>query len=189
MLESMRISEPQYLGRKAWDVLISESGTSGYLVTLGFRKYLDLDRSIDLAETFLLRMNRRLFGKRFKDNRQFLQGMVILERKRRSTHSPNSPHFHFVVSAKSFVRIKIIETELRSIAEDVAGRLRYPTLEPVRPFGEIISGPDFVDVRGITSADFLANYLTKDCHRFGPAGDALNIGFLCIGGIEGLATT
>ena len=100
MKEGPRNNDAHFLGRQAWDRLLSESGTNGYLVTLGFRKYLDLFRAIKLAENFVLRVNRRLFGKRFKDNRQFLQGMVILERKRRSTHSSNSPHFHFVVSAK-----------------------------------------------------------------------------------------
>ena len=187
MLDTALYDDIQLLARDAWKELLSESGTNGYLVTLGFRQYLDLGRAIDVAENFLLRVNRRLFGKRFKKHGRFLKGMIVLERKGRSTRSLLSPHFHIVVSLRSFTNKVVNEDHLRGILEQVAHRLRLPTGDPLRPFGQCISGHGFVDVRKITSSEALADYLTKDCYKFGPRGNALNIGFLGIDGIEGLA--
>ena len=78
------------------------------------------------------------------------------------------------------------EERLQAIVEYAAGRLLYPTLVYDQPFGKVISGSDFVMVTRIETADDLANYLTKDCCRFGAVGDALNIGFFGVDGIEGL---
>ena len=156
------------------------------MITLGFRVYLDKTRAIQVANHFLMRLNRRLFGKRFRKHAQSLVGAVVLEHKCHSTRSSNSPHFHFVVTAESFVTSEAKEEMLRAIVEIEATRLRFPTLVYDQPFGEVISGSDFVNVTRIETADYLANYLTKDCFRFGPAGSGLNIGFFGVDGIEGL---
>ena len=175
-----------HLARRGWEKLLSQIGAGGFMVTLGFRMYLDQGRAIQVANHFLLRVNRGLFGKRFPRHGQFLVGAVVLEHKHHSTRSSESPHLHFIVSPESFVRHSINEEELRTIVEHVAGRLRFPTLHEHKPLGPLVSGSDFVKVDRIETANGLANYLTKDCNRFGPARDALNIGFFGVGGIEGL---
>ncbi len=175
-----------HLGRLAWEELLSDTGSNGYMITLGFRVYLDRDRAVAVANHFLLRINRRLYGKRFPRHGRFLEGAVILEHKHHSTRSSNSPHFHFVVSAESLSTAEVNEERLQAIVEYAAGRLLYPTFVYDHPFGKVISGSDFVIVTRIDTADHLANYLTKDCCRFGPVGDALNIGFFGVDGIEGL---
>lgn len=175
------------IGRLAWEELLSDAGSNGYMITLGFRLYLDTARAIEVANNFLLRINRRLYGTRFARHNRYLEGAVILEHKHRSTRSSNSPHFHFVVSAASIVVSNVSQEKLRKITEYAADRLLYPTHVYDRPFGTQLSGSDFVDVRRIDSANNLANYLTKDCYRFGQVGDALNIGFFGVGGIEGLS--
>ncbi len=175
-----------HLERLSWEKLLSQIGSGGFMITLGFQVYLDQARAIQVANHFLLRVNRKLFGKRFPRHGQFLVGAVVLEHKNHSTRSSESPHFHFIVSPESFVRHSINEEELRAIVEHVAGRLRFPTLHKHKPLGPLVSGSDFVKVDRIEIANGLANYLTKDCDRFGPARDALNIGFFGIGGIEGL---
>ncbi len=115
-----------------------------------------------------------------------MEGAVILEHKHHSTQSSDSPHFHFVVSAESLANTEVKEQRLQAIVEHEAGRLLYPTLVYDQPFGKVISGSDFVMVTRIETTDDLANYLTKDCCRFGAVGDALNIGFFGVDGIEGL---
>ena len=175
-----------HVGRLAWQELLSNAGSTGYMVTLGFRAYLDKARAVEVANQFLLRINRRLYGKRFPRHGRFLEGAVILEHKHHSTRSSNSPHFHFVVSRASLATSDVNQEGLRRIIEYAAGRLLYPTHDYDRSFGTQVCGSDFVDVRRIDSANNLANYLTKDCYRFGQVGDALNIGFFGVDGIEGL---
>ena len=175
-----------HLGRLAWEELLSDTGLNGFMITLGFRVYLDTARAIAVANHFLQRINRHLYGKRFPRHGRFLEGAVVLEHKRHSTRSSNSPHFHFIVAAESLSTSEGNEERLRKVVEYAAGRLLYPTLVCDQPFGEVISGPAFVDAKRIVNANDLANYLTKDCCRFGPVGDALNIGFFGVDGIEGL---
>ena len=184
--ETTRNGRAPHLGRLAWEELLSNTGLDGHMITLGFRVYLDKARAIEVANHFLLRINRRLYGKRFPRHGRFLEGTVILEHKHHSTRSSNSPHFHFVVSAESLSTAEVNEERLQAIVEYAAGRLLYPTYVYDQPFGKVISGSDFVIVTRIDTADHLANYLTKDCCRFGPVGDALNIGFFGVDGIEGL---
>ena len=184
--EATCIGRAPQLGRLAWEELLSDMGLNGHMITLGFRVYLDKARAIEVANHFLLRINRRLYGKRFPRHGRFLEGAVILEHKHHSTRSSNSPHFHFVVSPESLTTAEVSEERLRAIVKYEAGRLLYPTLVYDQPFGEVISGSDFVKVTRIETAYDLANYLTKDCCRFGAVGDALNIGFFGVDGIEGL---
>lgn len=172
--------------RQAWEKLLSNTGTNGFMITLGFRTHLDRTRAVETANHFLSRINRRIFGKRFRRYDQSLRGAVVLEQKRHSTRSHNSPHFHFVVIADSVGSSLSDESRLRVIVEHEAGRLRYPTLDQLRPFGPLISGTDFVDVTRIHSPDGLANYLTKECKDFGLRDGALNIGFFGMEGIVGL---
>ena len=117
-----------HLGRLAWEELLSDTGLNGYMLTLGFRVYLDRARAIEVANHFLLRTNRRLYGKRFSRHAKFLEGAVILEHKHHSTQSSDSPHFHFVVSAESLANSEVKEERLQAIVEHEAGRLLYPTL-------------------------------------------------------------
>lgn len=175
-----------HLERLGWEKLLSQVGSSGFMITLGFRMYLDQTRAIQVANHFLVRVNRGLFGKRFPRHGQSLVGAVVLEHKHHSTRSSKSPHFHFVVSAGSFVYSAVNEEKLRAIVEHGAGRLYFPTLIDHRPFGPPVSGSDFVRVNRVEAADGLANYLTKDCNSYGPERDALNIGFFGIDGIEGI---
>ena len=184
--ETACIGRAPHLGRLAWEELLANTGLNGYMITLGFRVYMDKARAIEVANHFLLRINRRLYGKRFSRHGRFLEGAVILEHKHHSTRSSNSPHFHFVVSAESLSTSEAKEERLRATVAREAGRLLYPTLVYDKPFGEEISGSDFVKVTRIETADDLANYLTKECCRFGSIGDALNIGFFGVDGIEGL---
>ena len=170
--------------RQAWQQLIAENTANGYLVTLGFYCYLDEHRAIHSANEFLKRANRSLFGKRFKNHRESLIGMVVLEKKRHSTRSSNSPHFHFMVTADGRDVRAMVEA-----AEGASRSLCYPTFERDRPFGRAISDPDLVDVREVYDPVGLADYLTKDCYRFGPLREALNIGFVTPDGIEGLSAT
>jgi len=169
-----------HLGRLAWEELLSDTGLNGLMITLGFRVYLDKARAIEVANHFLLRINRRLYGKRFPSHGKFLEGAVILEHKHHSTRSSESPHFHFIVAAESFENIHVNEKGLREIVEFAASRLRDQSS------GQPMSGSKFVDTRRIQDPGRLANYLTKDCYRFGPAGSGLNIGFFGVDGIEGL---
>ena len=174
------------LHRRAWEGLLSDTASNGFMITLGFRMYLDQARAIEIANHFLLRVNRRLFGKRFRRHGQFLIGAVVLEHKHHSIRSRNSPHFHFVVSPESFTKLAVDENYLRAIVEHEAGRLRYPTLDYRRLLGPLVSGSQFVDVTKIKGPDGLGNYLTKDCNNFGPVSDALNIGFIGKDGIVGV---
>ncbi len=172
--------------RQAWEKLLSKMGTNGFMITLGFRTYLDRKRAVETANHFLSRINRRIFGKRFRRHDRSLRGAVVVEKKRHSTRSHNSLHFHFVVFADSVGSSFSEESRLRVTVEREAGRLRYPTLDQLRPFGPLISGRDFVDVTRVHTPDGLANYLTKECKDFGLRGDALNIGFFGAEGIVGL---
>lgn len=174
------------LGRRDWEKLLANTGFNGCMITLGFWVYLDNARAIEVANHFLQRINRHLFGKRFPRHGRFLEGAVVLEHKRHITRSSNSPHFHFVTTAKCLPTAKDNGERLRMVVKYAARRLLYPTHAYNRPLGEVISGSDFVDVKRIVNADDLANYLTKDCYRFGQVGDALNIGFFGVDGIEGL---
>lgn len=174
------------LRRLDWERLLSRLATNGFMITLGFRMYLDQARAIEVANHFLLRVNRRIYGKRFRRHSQSLVGAVVLEHKHHSTRSSKSPHFHFVVAIESFEKSVVDEDKLRVIVEHEAGRLCFPTLDYHQPLGPPVSGPDFVDVRRIENPDGLANYLTKDCKNFGPINDALNIGFIGMDGIEGI---
>lgn len=170
----------------AWENLISQIGSNGHMITLGFRTYLDKPRSIEVANHFLVRVNRRIFGKRFRRICNFLSGIVILEHKHRSSRSSNSPHFHFVVSAASLDKSGADEGKLRSIVAREAGRLCFPTLDPLHSLGGPVSGTDFVDVTRITAPTGLANYLTKECWSVDPTLTASNIGFFGVHGIVGL---
>lgn len=156
------------------------------MVTLGFRVHLDRARAIETADHFLRRINRRFFGKRYRQSGQSLRGIVVLEQKRHSSRAHDSPHFHFVVLGESVGRALCDEAQIRAVIEHEASRLLYPTLDQHRPFGPPISGTDFVDLTKIESPDGLANYLTKDCINFGAACDALNIGFFGVDGITGI---
>ncbi len=175
-----------HVARLGWERLLSQIGSGGFMVTLGFRVYMDQARAVQVANHFLLRVNRGLFGKRFPQHGRSLIGAVVIEHKHHSTRSCDSPHFHFVVSVDSFINSVVSEERLREIIEQVAGRLRFPTLHKQKPLGPLVSGSDFVKVNRIETPNGLANYLTKDCDRLGPARDALNVGFSGIGGIEGL---
>ena len=172
--------------RLAWENLLSDVGANGIMITLGFRTYLDKVRAVKIANHFLLRLNRHLYGKRFRKNCQSLTGMVALELKHHSSRSLNSPHFHFVVSAASLAKSIITEDKLCAIVNHAAGRLCLPTLDRYRPLGPPVSGPEFVHVTKIYGADELSNYLTKDCKSFGPVNDARNIGFFDANGIVGI---
>lgn len=173
-------------GRLAWERLLTDVGSDGFMITLGFRIHMDRARAVEVANHFLLRVNRRLFGKRFSRHGQSLVGAAVLEHKHHSTRSSHSPHFHFVVSAESFSKFVLSEGRLRSIVEHEAGRLCYPTLNYRQSLGALVSGPDFVDVTKIESPDRLANYLTKGCSEFGSVSEALNIGFFGVNGIQGI---
>ena len=175
-----------HLSRRDWERLLSHLGTNGFMITLGFWMYLDQARAIKVANHFLLRVNRRIYGKRFRQHGQSLVGAAVLEHKHHSTQSSNSPHFHFVVAAESFEKLVVDEDKLRAIVEHEAGRLCFPTMDYHQPLGPVISGSEFVDVKRIENPDGLANYLTKECKKFGPENDALNIGFLSMNGIEGI---
>ena len=157
------------------------------MVTLGFRTRLDHARAVDTANHFLCRINRRFFGKRYREHGRGLRGAVVLEQKRRSGRAYNSPHFHLVVLSDSIGSVLDDEDRIRTVVEHEASRLRYPTLDHLRPLGPPISGADFVDVKRIYSSDGLANYLTKGCKYFGRIEGALNIGFFGPDGIVGLS--
>ncbi len=174
-------------GRRAWERMLSVMGSNGLMITLGFRTRFDHARAIDTANHFLCRINRRFFGKRYRQYGRCFRGAVILEHKRRSSRAHNSPHFHFVVLGESILNMLNDENRIRAVVEHEASRLRYPTLDQLRPFGPPISGADFVDVTRIHSSDNLANYLTKECKYFGCIEDALNIGFFGVDGIVGLS--
>ena len=174
-------------GRRAWEDMLSTVGSGGLMVTLGFRARLDHVRAVNTANHFLRRINRRLFGKRYRLSGQSLRGAVVLEQKRRSSRAHDSPHFHFVVLGESVSSVPNNEDRIRAVVEHEAGRLRHPTLDQLRPFGPPLSGVDFVDIARIDSSDGLANYLTKECKYFGGSEDALNIGFFRVDGIVGLS--
>ena len=110
-----------HLGRLAWEELLANTGLNGYMITLGFRVYMDKARAIEVANHFLLRINRRLYGKRFPRHGRFLEGAVILEHKHHSTRSSDSPHFHFVVSAESLSNSEAKEERLPATVAHEAG--------------------------------------------------------------------
>lgn len=173
--------------RSAWEELIAEVGRDGIMFTLGFRVTMDDRRAVMVANHFLQRLNRRLFGKRYIKHSSGMNGVVVLERKHRSSRSNLSPHFHFVVSGTGGSHPLPREDVFRDAVERESSRLLYPTLDGARCLVGSISGPDFVDARSIYAPQGLAKYLTKESGFSNLESDALNIGFVTVRGIQGLS--
>ena len=172
-------------GSIVWEQFLAATGPYEVLLTLGFIRYLDLTRAVSSANHFLLRLNRKCFGKNFARRRRYLSGIAVLERKRASLTAPRSPHFHFLLRGSESDR-KLDVASLADAAKFHSARLRYPTLNNLHPMGGRISAPGCVDVRPVTDLARLAGYLTKELHV--NALDADNIGFVGVHGIDGLST-
>ena len=176
--------------RSAWENVIRSAAERGqFFVTLGFRSYLDTSRAIHCAEHFLTRVNRTLFGKRYRSHGTFLRGIAVMEIKRRSLQGLNSPHFHFVLSAPVDAKVRPTLSALQHAAKAAANRLRYVTRKDTYPLGGNISRPGQVNVQPISDAHGLANYLTKEIQLHGDPLDGRNIGFVDSLGIVGLLTS
>ena len=179
MASARRIPSPL---RDAWIQLLSDYEQIEAFMTIGFSMYLDVPRAIQCLNHLLLRLNRSLYSKRFQQRHKWLTGIAILEFKRASKCSPNGPHFHLLLRGHG-------PLDLRKLAELLnrhSARLRYPTGNRFRPFGRLVSGPEYVDVRPIDHVRGLADYLTKELRYQSRSSCGRGIGFVSRTGVEGL---
>ena len=170
--------------RKLWTEFIRSYPLFDLFLTIGFRIWLAGHTAQFTTNHLLTRINRSIYGKRFKKHGEWLSGIGVIEFKSIIGHSCGSPHFHLLLRFPAGGERPF--KEVRVALQKGADRLRYPTVCPDRPLGGPISGADFVDVRPIHDLAGLANYLTKE---LGPGRTALNghnVFFVGRDGIEGL---
>ena len=168
--------------RNVWVTLIQQYQNYDLFLTVGFRCSLDPYRAQFSANHLLTRVNRTLYGKRYKEHGLWLCGIGVIEFKRLSVRSWASPHFHL---ALKFPDGASRPTEMvEASAKKGAARLRYPTFDSDRPFGGPISGADFVDVQSVYDQSGLAIYLVKDLGPGYRALDGHNIFFVDGNGFE-----
>ena len=185
--ESTAVSEPnEKVGltspRRVWSRFVERICQYDLFLTVGFKYSLDVDRARFSTNSLLLRVNRALYGKRFKRRGLWLSGIGVLEYKLLTSRSWASPHVHLALQFPEDGR-RTLDSVVQPLVKG-AGRLRLPTCEPDRPFGGLISGKEFVDVQATHDQSGLIAYLVKE---LGPGYcrglDAVTVFFVDVDGI------
>lgn len=181
MTSARRFASPL---RDAWIQLLSEYERFDAFVTIGFSMYLDVHRATACLNHLVVRLNRSLHSKRYLKHEQWLSGVAVLERKRGSHLAPNGPHFHLLLRGPGPGSLDL--ERLSQLLDKHAGRLRYPTGNPLRPFGRPVSGSAYVDVQSIFEIGRLASYLTKELRYQSTSSVGTSIGFIGPNGVDGI---